>query len=245
MTARGRTVTEMGLREYGRTPVLLVLLLVLPGYMIAFFSRVVPADPVRITVPVQGAMAVPMTDAVTVVMGPLVAGLIGGIAGLFLLQSASDVDGRLAIVGTPLRSILLGRGLVLAVAALVTSVVSIAVLSLGHVPVRPGWFLLALLTIALIYGTIGGVVGLVFNRLAGIYVVMFVPLLDLFLAQSPFATDPPAIAPLLPGHFPSELALDAAFTPAITTSNVVGAIGYLLLVAVIGGAAYYQAMRVR
>jgi ABC-2 type transport system permease protein len=85
----------------------------------------------------------------------------------------------------------------------------------------------------------------VFNRLAGIYVVMFVPLLDLFLAQSPFATDPPAIAPLLPGHFPSELALDAAFTPAITTSNVVGAIGYLLLVAVIGGAAYYQAMRVR
>lgn len=245
MSGRARSVTEMGLREYGRTPVLLALLLVLPAYMIAFFSRVVPADPIAVTVPVQGSMVVPMTDAMTVVMGPLVAGLIGGIAGLFLLQSASSVDGRLAIVGTPIRSILLGRGVVLAVAALVTSVVSIAVLSLSHVPMRPGWFLVALLTIALLYGTIGGVVGLVFNRLAGIYVVMFVPLLDLFLAQSPFATDPPPIAPLLPGHFPSKLALDAAFTPGITLWNVVAAMAYLLIVTVLAGAAYSHTLGVR
>ena len=218
MTTVGTTF-EMGLREYARMPVLLVLLLFLPAYFVLVFTAVMPDQPVLIDVPVQGRLPVSMSSMTAVLMTPMASALISGVAGLFLMQSARAVDGRLSLSGVRPASILAARFSVLAVVAVTAGIVSLAVLSLTVVPERVGWFLAATVLTGSLYGGIGVVVGLVLNRLAGVYVLMFGPLLDIFVAQSPLATDTPAIAPFLPSHYPMKLAFDAAFTAQVDPGN--------------------------
>jgi len=238
-----RTTFEMGLREYVRTPVLLALLLFLPAYFIGVFSYVMPDQSVPVDVGGE-TLQVGMQALVAALMTPMAAALVGGIAGLFLMQSARDVDTRLSIVGASLPEILLARGGVLALAAAVASLVATAVVTLTHVPEQVGWFLAATVLTGLLYGTLGALVGLVLNRLAGVYVLLFGPLLDIFLAQSPLSTETHAVAPYLPGHYPMELALDAAFTAGVDPSPLWWGLGYLLAVALVTGLAFRRALRV-
>ncbi|MFB6083059.1 MAG: hypothetical protein ABEJ94_02300 [Halorientalis sp.] len=239
-----RTLFAMGVREYVRTPVLLALLLFLPTYFVLFFTRVIPDQPVPVDVPVQGTMRLGMTAVVAAVMAPMATAFVGGAAGLFLMQSARTVDGRLSVVGADRSSILVARAGVLALAAGVATVVSAGVMSLAYVPERPGWFLLATVLIGLLYGGVGALVGLVLNRLAGVYVLLFGPLLDLFLAQSPLTEETHWIAPYLPGHYPMRLAFDAAFTARVLPATLWPGLGYLLVVAVVVGAAFHRTIRV-
>jgi hypothetical protein len=240
-----RTVFEMGLREYARTPVLLALLVFLPAYFVLVFAQVMPEEPFPIEVPVQGTMHIAMTSVIPVVMGPMATALVGGAAGLFLMQSARTVDGRLSIVGASAPEILLARGGVLTVAAVVASVVSVGVVTATYVPQNPGWVLIATLLVGLMYGGVGALVGLVLNRLAGVYVLMFGPLFDLFLAQSPLSEETPAVAPYLPGHYPMKLAFDATFTTAVEPGNLWWAVAYLLGIAVVVGLALDRTLRLR
>ncbi|MFB6092482.1 MAG: hypothetical protein ABEK02_05680 [Haloquadratum sp.] len=239
-----RTIFEMGVREYARTPVLLALLVFLPIYLIVVFHQVMPQEPTTVEVPVQGAMRVETTTATTVLLAPMAAAFVGGAAGLFLMQSARAVDGRLSIVGAGTGDILLARASVLGVAAAAGTAVSVAVLSVTTPVERVGWYLLATLLVALLYGGVGALVGLVFNRLAGVYVLLFGPFLDLFLAQSPLTDETHAIAPYLPGHFPMRVALDAAFTTRVVAANLWAALAYLLVLGLVVGVAFERALRV-
>jgi len=236
--SEAKTVFEMGVREYARTPVLLALLVFLPAYFVLFFTRVIPDRPVPVDVPVQGTMGLEMSSVVAVVMGPMATAFVGGIAGLFLMQSARTVDARLTVVGADLPSILLARAGVLALTVAVAGVVSAGATSVAYVPERPGWFLFATALVGLLYGGIGAVVGLSLNRLAGVYVLMFGPLLDIFLAQSPLTDETHALAPYLPGHYPMRLALDAAFTARIAPANLWPGLAYLLAVGLVASVAF-------
>jgi len=238
-----RTTFEMGLREYVRTPVLLALLVFLPAYFVAVFARVVPDDTVPVTVAGE-TLQVGMQAVVAALMAPMATALVGGVAGLFLMRSAKAADTRLAIVGTSLPEILAARGGVLAVAAVAASLVSTAVVAVTHVPEQVGWFLAATALTGLVYGTVGALAGLVFNRLAGVYVLMFGPLLDIFLAQSPLSTETHAVAPYLPGHYPLELAFDAAFTVGVDPSPIWWGLGSLLAVALVTALAFRRTLRV-
>jgi hypothetical protein len=238
-----RTTFEMGLREYVRTPVLLALLVFLPAYLVAVFARVVPDDTVPVTVAGE-TLQVGMQAVVAALMAPMATALVGGVAGLFLMRSAKAADTRLAIVGTSLPEILAARGGVLAVAAVAASLVSTAVVAVTHVPEQVGWFLAATALTGLVYGTVGALAGLVFNRLAGVYVLMFGPLLDIFLAQSPLSTETHAVAPYLPGHYPLELAFNAAFTTGVDPGPLGWGVGYLLAVAFVTALAFRRTLRV-
>lgn len=238
-----RTTFEMGLREYARTPVLLALLVFLPAYFIAVFTRVMPAE----TVPVEVGgelVRVGMKAVVATLMTPMAAALVGGVAGLFLMRSARTTDTRLSVVGASVPELLVARGGVLALAALVASGVATAVVALTHVPENLGWFVAATLLAGLLYGTLGALVGLVLNRLAGVYVLMFGPLLDIFLAQSPLSTETHAVAPYLPGHYPMALAFDAAFTADVDPANLLWGVAYLAGVAVLAALAFRRTLRV-
>lgn len=238
-----RTVFEMGVREYGRTPILLALLGFLPAYFILVFTWVMPDHPLTITLPNTPPMELGMADVVTVVMAPLATALVGGVAGLFLMQSARDVDTRLAIVGVDVPSIILGRGTVVALAAATATVVSTTVLALVYVPNQLTWFLTATLVVGLTYAAIGAVVGLVLNRLAGIYILLFGPLLDIFLAQSPLSTETPVLATILPSHYPMQLAISAAFTTSVDPTNLGLGLTYLLGIGVVTVAAFTRTLR--
>ncbi|MFB6104927.1 MAG: ABC transporter permease [Halobacteriaceae archaeon] len=241
--SRARTVFEMGLREYQRSPVLLVLLVFLPAYFILTFTYVMPTRPVPVALPGEGSTPIGMQAVVAVLMTPIATALVGGAGGLFLMQSARSVDSRLALTGLDVPTIVLARGAVLAIAAIVAAAVSTTVLAVTHVPDNPGWFLAATIVVGLMYGAIGALVGLVLNRLAGIYVLMFGPLLDMFLAQSPLTTDAHAIAPYLPSHYPMQVVFDAAFTATVDPTNLGLALAYLAAVAVLAILAFARVIR--
>ncbi len=239
-----RTTFEMGLREYARTPVLLALLVFLPAYFILVFTLVMPNQTVPVDIAGEGVMAVGLPSLTPVLMAPMATALVGGVAGLFMMQSAREVDGRLALVGTRPREILLARAGLLTSASVIASLVSLGVLLTAHVPERVGWFLVGTVIIGLMYGGFGALIGLVLNRLAGIYLLMFGPLLDIFLAQSPLAEESLAIATYLPAHFPMKLVFDSAFTASVDLANVGWGLGYLLLVALLVGIAFTRTLRV-
>lgn len=237
-----RTTFEMGLREYARTPVLLALLVFLPAYIIVFFTRVMPERTIPVDVPGAGLVPVGLKPMVAALMTPMVAALIGGVAGLFLMQSARDIDGRLVVVGAAPRSILIARFGLLGFATLLASAVAVAVMSLTYVPDQLAWFVVATVLSGLTYGAIGALAGLVLNRLAGIYLMMFGPFLDIFLAQSPLSEAAPAVAPYLPGHYTVEMAFDAAFTAGVDLANIAGGLVYLAVVAAVAWAAFYRTL---
>lgn len=228
MTARTRTAVVAGLREYARTPVLLGLLVVLPAYLIVVFGWVIPSTPVPIDLPDGGRTTVAMADAYAALAAPMVGALIGGIAGLFVMRASRDADGRLVIAGYHPREVVLARFALLAVAGVVVTGVAMVAVWLSVVPERPGWLAVATLSAALIYSMLGSLAGLVLRRVTGVYLLLFGPMLDLFLYQNPLAADTPWFATYLPGHFPVRLAIDAAFSSGIAIGSVAWAVGYLV-----------------
>lgn len=239
-----RTTFESGLREYVRTPVLLALLVFLPAYFILVFTLVMPDNTVPVDVAGEGIMAIGLPSLTSVLMAPMATALVGGVAGLFMMQSARKVDSRLSLVGATAREILLARVGLLTIAAGVASLVSLGVLLTTHVPERVGWFLVGTVMIGLMYGGFGVLIGLVLNQLAGIYLLMFGPLLDIFLAQSPLAEESLAVATYLPAHFPMKLVFDAAFTTGVDLSNLGWGLAYLLFIALLVGVAFARTLRV-
>lgn len=193
---RTTAALRMGLREYRRMPLLWVLLVGLPAYLLAGFGYMIPDTTVLVTIPGDGQRTLSMVDVSIATFTPLVAGLVGGIAGLFLMRATSDADGRLVIAGYRAREVVLARfGLLVAVGLAVTVVAvattSLVVLTPANLPAFVGATLLG----ALIWGLLGVIVGLVLDRLGGVYVILFGTMVDMFLFQNPLVADPAAVAP--------------------------------------------------
>jgi len=64
---------------------------------------------------------------------------------------------------------------------------------------------------ALVYGMVRLLVGFLLDRLLGVSLILFGSMIDLFVFQNPLATDPLAVARLLPGHYPLQLVIEAGF----------------------------------
>jgi putative Mn2+ efflux pump MntP len=241
----GRTLTalSMGLREYARMPVLLALLAVLPAYLILVFAALVPETPVALTLPGGGRVQVPMVDAYIAMFTPLVAGLVGAIAGLFLLRATREADSRLTIAGYRSRELLAARvGLLGLVGASVTAVAVGVTFLTPFEPAHLGWLVVATLLCALTYGVFGVLAGLVLDRLAGVYLVLFGSMIDIFVFQNPLATETAALAELLPGHVPVELAMRAGFG-SVDPAALAPGLAYLAVLAAVALAAFYQSTR--
>ncbi|WP_435181668.1 ABC transporter permease [Halorussus sp. AFM4] len=234
---------EMGLREYARTPVLLALLVFLPAYFVGVLVYLLPASPVPVAVAGEGTVAVPSSELYGILLVPLLCALVGGIAGLFLMLNARDADGRLVVAGYRPAQLLVARVGLLAVAAGVAAGVSLGVLSVEVVPERLGWFVAASVLAGLTYGLVGALAGLALSRLAGVYLLLFAPMVDVFFFQNPMVGDPHWLASYLPGHFATEVAVDAGFSASVSLEPLGWAVAYLLAVGAAAGVAYYRSMR--
>lgn len=244
VSKRTVTVFEMGLREYARTPVLLALLVFLPAYFVGVLVYLMPDTTVPLDVPGSGTVTVASAEVYGVVLVPLLCGLIGGLAGLFLMLAARDADARLAVAGYRPAEILAARTALLGVAGLVASGVSLLALSIRTVPESLGWFVAASVVAALTYGMVGTLAGLVLSRLAGVYVMLFVPMMDVFFFQNPLVSDPHWLASYLPGHYVTAVAVDAGFSATVALEPLAKALAYLGLLTLLAGTAYYQSVRV-
>lgn len=234
----------MGLREYRRTPVLLVLLVAAPVYVIGLFSVIMPTAKITLPLASNGTITAGVAGVVGALMTPLTSALIGGLTGLFVMQATRETDARLVIAGYRPHQIVLARlGLLSAVGILAAVVATITLLLTGFTPDHLGWFVLTTLLAALIYGLIGVLAGTVLDTLAGVYLLLLVPMIDLFLFQNPLATETPTVATYLPGHYPLALTMDAAFTGTVDIEAVIWSLGVLVLLTTLATTAFYRSLR--
>ena len=234
------TAIGAGLREYLRTPVLLGVLVVAPAYLIGLFGYLAPDTPAPVSVPGSGRMMIPLGDVLAILGVVLTTALVGGLIGLFVVQSAADGDGRLVIAGFPQISLLIARGSLVGIASATTVLVAIPTVLLSFEPSSVVLLGITGLLTALTYGMIGIAVGSQVDLLAGVWILLFVPLLDVVLFQNPLATETNQLATVLPGHTPMKLAMDAGFGSGIEWMNLIHASGYLAIVTGIATVLYYR-----
>ncbi|WP_435120059.1 hypothetical protein [Halolamina sp. C58] len=243
MNTRIPTVVAMGLREFRRTPVLLGLLVVLPMYFIGGFMYIMPTT----TLPVSIAgerVTVEMASFFAALMTPITAGLLSGIVGLFLMHTSAEADDRLRLAGVRSSELVLSRVSLLGIGGLLVSGASLAVVLVGFTPASIPGFVAGTVMAALTYGILGVIVGVLLDRLSGVYVMLFTPTVDMLLFQNPLATNPPSWVEFLPGYFVTKATMDAAFAPGVDGGYFVGGIGYLLILVVVGTAVFYRVMTV-
>jgi len=214
VNGRASTATRMGFREQLRRPLLLVLLLALPFLFISWSFAITEPNPRLITLPGGEQLLTTMRDIHGAIMVPITVGFLAGLVGLFVVQSALESDRRLVLAGYSPGEAIVPRLAVMVSATLVVLAVSLAVTTIDFVPESWGPFVLGNLLAGLIYGLIGALAGALVGRLGGAYLMFFLPMLDIGVAQDPMFFDgaPQGWAAALPGYGPTRVLIDGAFS---------------------------------
>jgi hypothetical protein len=204
----------MGVREQRRRPVFVVLLVVLPVWFIARSISVTEPTPRRIGLPGGDTILTTMRDVHGADMALIAVGFLVGLCGVFLMLSAREADRRLVVAGFRPSEAIAARLLVLLVATAIVVSVSIAVTAWKFDVQQWPAFAAAAALIGLEYGALGALAGALLGRIGAVYLMFFVPMIDLGIAQNPMFGDgtPDGWAVALPGWAPSRVAIDAAFS---------------------------------
>ncbi len=211
--ARTRTATTMAFRDQLRRPLVLILIVVIPAYIITRSIAETLATPRRIGLPDGVFVTTTMKDLHGAGMGGVVVAFVAALLGVFVMQSALEGDRRLVVAGfrpgeTVLARLLVlisGTALVVAVSALITA------LNFSAASWLP--LIASLMLLGLIYAAIGALAGALLDKLAATYLMLFIVMTDLGVVQTPmFHVTPGRLAVLLPGYGPSRVMYDGAFS---------------------------------
>ena len=236
MSRRTLTATAMAFRDQLRRPLVLILLVLLPAYVVFRSIAITEPTPRPVTLPGGEVIASTMRDVHGAVMAGNVIAFVAGLVGVFVMHSALQGDRRLVVagfkpgeaIGARLIVIAAATALVVAVSAIVTG------LSFGVASWLP--FIVGLLLIGSTYAAIGALAGAVLDRLAATYLILFLALTDLGIVQNPMFGTPHGGAVLLPGYGPGRVMVDGAFSSSFHAG------GDLLLslawICLFGGAAF-------
>jgi len=223
-------------RQLRRMPVMWVLIVGLPVAFISASIAITPNDPTVVELVENGKRSLQllsMPDVHGAVMVPITVGFLASLAGLFVILDSAQADRRLSLTGFRTAEILSVRMIVIGVTALLATVVSVAVTSLSFDAVNWPLFIGANALVALTYATIGVIVGPVFGRLGGLYLLLVLPFIDVGLAQNAmFDAAPPTWGKFLPAHGAVRVMMDGAFTTGFDeTGALVLALGWLVALA--------------
>lgn len=213
MAARALIATRMAFREQRRRPLVVILLIVVPAYVVTRSVAQTLSTPRRIGLPDGVWLTTTMKDLHGAGMGGLAIAFVVALVGVFVMQSALQGDRRLVIAGFRPGETVVARLLVLiAATALVVTVTGI-VTAVNFTPASWLPLVAALVLIGLIYGAIGALTGAVLDRLAATYFVLFLVMTDVGVLQSPmFDAEPGGLAVVFPSYGPSRAMYDAAFS---------------------------------
>ncbi|MDY6764638.1 MAG: ABC transporter permease [Halobacteria archaeon] len=246
---RLRTVVWTTLKENMRNPVLLVLGLFLPIYLIGVINFAAPDDSVRVMLPKGGgdtAVEIGLRNLYGIIMASSAVALIGGLTGMFVIQRAKQSDSRLVVVGYGPGELIGARFLFIGLMVAVVIGVTVGFLALFVVPELIAWFVLGLLVASLIYGMAGILVGVIFDKLAGTYIILFAPLLDILIFgySSVVNTDVDVWFRVLPSYHPLQVMFDSAFTHQMDTlANLGWSLIYLVVLSGIAISVFYWVTR--
>ena len=229
------TATRLGFLEQARRPLLLVLLVGLPFFFITrSIAKTVP-QPRIVPLPDGTEVLSNMQDIHGATMAAITVAFLAGLCGVFIMQSARDADRRLIVAGFSPTQTIVPRLLQIGAATAVVVAVSLAVTALSFQPERWPAFVLATCLIGLTYGAIGAVSGALLGKLGATYFMIFLPMLDLGIAQTPMFGDgaPDGWTQVLPGYGAGRVLIDAAFAPEFASAGETAlAIGWALVAAV-------------
>jgi hypothetical protein len=211
--SRVAQTTRLELRELLRRPLLLVLLVVLPFFFITRAIASTVPQPRVVPLPGGGEVLSNMQDVHGATMAAITIAFLAGLCGLFIMQSAREADRRLVVAGFAPLEVVLPRLILIGATTAIVVTVSLAVTALSFTPQQWLPFVVANVLIGLTYGSIGAIAGVLLGRLGGTYFMLFLPMIDLGIAQTPMFGDgtPNGWASLLPGYGGGRVLVDAAF----------------------------------
>ena len=218
----GTTIaTRMAFRDQRRRPLILILLVLVPAYVILW--SVAETKPTPRTIGLPGGEWVNTT--MKALHGPGMAGLmvafLAALVGVFVTHSALQGDRRLVLAGLPAHQAVLARAIVLGAATFVAVVVSAAMMALVFTPASWPPVIAALVLTGLTYAAIGGLIGALLDKLPAVYLILFLVLTDLGVVQSPmFRATPTRFAWLLPGYPLDRLLYAGAFSHSFHATGV-------------------------
>jgi hypothetical protein len=236
MSDRVLTATRMGFRDQLRRPLMLALLAAVPIIFISWAARVTAENPRRIALPGGAHALTDMRELMTVIDVPITIAFLSGLVGVFVIESALQSDRRLVVAGYSPGQTIAPRLLVIGAAVAVVSAVSLVVMAFEFIPEQWLSFIAANLLLGLIYAALGALSGTLMGRLGAVYLLFFLPNIDIGIAQDPlfFNGDPQGWATALPGYGPTRMIIDASYSSGFHT---VGALLVSLAwVAVLGAA---------
>ena len=246
LTSSLAVATGLGLRQYLRNPLLVVLLLILPPSFITLSFVVTPDVGAVVGLNEDGRALqrdVGMVDLHGAIMVPITAAFLGGLLGLFVMLNSREADRRLVNAGYSLGGLLAVRLLIIAGLSLFITLLTVGVTLVDFEPDQIGLFVLVNLVSTLQYAFLGAIVGTLLSPMAGTYLVFFAPMIDIGVIQNPMFPRETLTwwAKLLPGYGPMEVLLDASFTAGFDTGpQLATLLLYLAVLAVLGFLAFWR-----
>jgi hypothetical protein len=234
VTSRARTATAMAFRDQRRRPLVLILLVIVPAYVITRSIAITQATPRRIELPGGVQITTTMRDLHGAVMAGTVIAFVAALVGVFVMQSALQGDRRLVVAGFDAHEAVFARLAVLTAATALVVAVSAIVTAFSFTPASWPPLIAAHLLTGLIYASIGALAGAILEKLAATYLMLFLVITDLGIVQNPMFGNgtPGRWAVLLPGYGPSRMMVDGAFSASFHTgSALLAGLAWLAVVA--------------
>jgi len=234
------TGLSMGWRDLRRTPVLWALLAIVPAIFILLSDAITPHGHTPVVLREAGTAITALVDPADMhagTMAPIAVASLAALVGVFVVLDARAADRRLALAGQrPLVLLTTRLTMVLSAAALAT-IASLAMTATVFDAAHWGVYIIGIALLAMTYALIGVLLGPVFGRVSGTFLVFLLPFLDLGIGQSPMLHgEPPAWAHWLPGYGGTRVMIDGALTNGFDEAASLGlGIGWIagLLLAVL------------
>lgn len=236
MVARARIATAMAFRDQRRRPLVLIVLVLLPAYVITRSIAETLATPKQIGLPGGVVVTTTMKELHGAGMGGVVIAFAAALLGVFVMQSALQGDRRLVVAGFRPGETVIARMGVLLVAITLVVAISAIVTALNFTPASWAPLLTAMVLLGLIYAGIGALAGALLDKLAATFLMLFLVMTDLGVVQTPmFHETPGAFAWLLPGWAPSRVMYEAAFSSSFHAGwELAVGIGWLVALGIAG-----------
>jgi energy-coupling factor transporter ATP-binding protein EcfA2 len=237
-----------GLRDWGRNRVLWVLLAAVPAVFIVLARFTTPEGTVSLPVSGDGRSLIGVADFPKLhpaLMAPVAVAGLAALAGMFVILDSRTADRRLALAGQRLGTLLAARLALVALAAATATAVALVFTAMVS-DVRQ-WlvFAAAIALMAATYGLIGVVIGLLFGRVAGVFIAFVAPTLDILLVQTPMLRPtPPTWAHFLPAYPAERVLVDGAVTSVFNqTGSLLLALAWLAALTVVAALLFRHTMR--
>ncbi len=240
VSVRERALVPLSMytREYYRSPLNLVLLVVIPVILILSFGSALT----RFSGLLDQVLAPEVGNALGAVWS---AAFLTGIMGFYMMFGAREADRRLVRSGYSTLSVVMLRLATVALLGLLAAGASYVVLITRITPDSYLITFAALYLASLIYGVIGILIGsLITGELEGSFALLFFFIMDAFIGSPLFGASSQAFT-ILPTYYPSQIVTSMASGEGHSPINWLYATLYLGAAGSLAIVAFYRTTRVR